>query len=63
MTDMALSEHGGGGGAARHVWISAERHGLGTAGARHGHDMVCVNCPSEVVYQEAADKTDSCGQP
>jgi hypothetical protein len=35
--DTALSEQGR--GAARHVWIN------GTAWARHGHGMLCVNRP------------------
>ena len=40
--DTALSEQGR--GAAWHVWINA-RHGRGTAWARHGNDVLCVNRP------------------
>jgi len=38
--DTALSKQGR--GAAWHVWINA-RYGRGTAWARHGHGMLCVN--------------------
>ena len=40
--DTALS--GQGRDAAWRVWINA-RHGRGTAWARHGHGMLCVNPP------------------
>jgi hypothetical protein len=40
--DTALSEQGR--GAVYNVWINA-RHGRGTASARHGHGMLCVNRP------------------